>query len=199
MHNEKFGDSYDYAKRVLLQTIAEPDMWIAHPMPFYLNGGGLELDDYATFLGLPAKAVMGQRNKGAHLLTPGNLVQDVARFSHNYLFLDPDTGIYDHEVGDTKHITVGQLTKITTQRADKLVLVFDQSFEMGGVAKDKLKKKLELFCNKKPPLHCAGIIVHENLCTCFIWLSTDKEEVRKVTEKIRRDLPGRSDRVVALP
>ena len=86
-----------YSKQSRSQTCGLPTQCLST-----LTGGGLELDDYATFLGLPAKAVMGQRNKGAHLLTPGNLVQDVTRFSHNYLFLDPDTGIYDHEVGDNK-------------------------------------------------------------------------------------------------
>ena len=150
MNNAKFGDSHDYVKRGLLLTIAEPDKWIVHPMPFYFDGGGgrLDLDDYATFLGLPHTSVMGHRNKEnrrAHLLSPGNLLQDVARFSHHYLFLDPDTGVNDKEVGGTKHITVSQLTKIAEQRADKIILVFDQSFNRGGEAKDKLEEKLKLF------------------------------------------------------
>ena len=79
MNNAKFGDSHDYVKRGLLLTIAEPDKWIVHPMPFYYDGGGLDLDDYATFLGLPHTSVMGHRNKEnrrAHLLSPGNLLQD---------------------------------------------------------------------------------------------------------------------------
>ena len=64
MHAEKFGDSYDYAKRVLLREIPPPGVeWLVHPMFFRRTaegppGGGLDAGQYADFLGLPRGAVL---------------------------------------------------------------------------------------------------------------------------------------------
>ena len=189
MHEEKFADSYDYVKRVLLHAIAKPDKWIVHPMLFRKKGGGLDLDDYAKFLGLTRTAVINEKNMDGRRLTIQSLQQDVAGYSHPYLFLDPDTGIDANERSKKNtHLTVSQVAKITKERKGKIVLVFDHAFDDGGIAEDKVRNKLNLFRNQIPWLYRAAVIVREHRCVCFMWLSTEQREVQKVTRKLRDEL-----------
>ena len=193
MHKEYFADSYEYVKRVLLRAIAEPDEWIVHPMLFRSKdegpkGGGLCICQYAAFLGLPCSAVLPGNTR-----TRQQMIEDVAHCCDRYLFLDPDKGIVEGD-GDTKCITVCQLTKIIKARDGKIVLVFDHAFPDGGKAQNKVKSKLDLLC--KQNLFGAAVIVREHRCVCFFWLSTKQEEVEKVTQKLKDNLPVPPSRLV---
>ena len=125
-HAEFFGDSYQYAHRVLLRAIACPDKWVVHPMIFRSKGGDLDLDEYAKFLGLPRDIVMSETGGGKPLKWQP-LVADVKRHPSRYLFLDPDTGIAP-EHGSTQHVGAKQLAEIARQPNRKIVLVFDHAY-----------------------------------------------------------------------
>ena len=101
-HIEFFGDSYQYGHRVLLEELAHLGEWTVHPMMFRRvckclgdgcpnePGGGLDHNNYASFLGLRREQVLPMVQQ-AEPLTMENLVGDVQ--GCKYLFLDPDTGI----------------------------------------------------------------------------------------------------------
>lgn len=190
MHNDKFGDSYDYVKRVFLQTIAEPGAWFVHPMLFYYDGGGLDLDAYAGLLGLSPEAILSERDGNNRRRQRADLVEDAADSPHQYLFLDPDTGINRNLDArrTSEHVTVAELLEITCERPGKVVLVFDHAFRDGGDAVDKVRAKLDLFRGQDPPLYRAAVIVREHRCVCFVWLSTAKSEVQQVTDRLRQQL-----------
>ena len=202
MHKEFFGDAYDYAKRVILHAIAKPDEWIVHPMLFRSTGGGekgggLSIAKYAAFLGLPCSAVPFN-NK----CTRDRIAKDVACYRNRYLFLDPDTGIKQQKEGTvgTKHITMQQLREITQARKGKIVLIFDHAFDYGDEAQEKVSKKLELLCGDcEPKMFGAAVIVRKSPCVCFIWLSTERKEVDKVTQKLRDTLPIPTSKIVPIP
>ena len=141
-HIEFFGDSYQYAHRVLLETIAPRCKWTVHPMMFRSRcecskgaprrcsnepGGGLCLNDYATFLGLQREQVL-PRGQQAEPLYRQTLEQDVQ--NSNYLFLDPDTGItMNGRRTGQKHISGNELVTIARQEDRPLVLVFEHSYK----------------------------------------------------------------------
>lgn len=140
-HKEFFGDSYQYVHRVLLDAIlpsCRSDRWIVHPMMFREQGGGLDVDEYAKFLGVAPGAVLDQRRDGSEL-TGASLVKDVDERHGPYVFLDPDTGIDFGRLrletgviswqGDRAHVKVDRLAKIAGQRGRKIVLVFDHAYD----------------------------------------------------------------------
>ena len=197
MHKSKFGDAYDYTKRVLIHAIAKPDEWMVHPMLFYYMGGQLDIREYATFLGLPTSAVLP-----GHTRTRGQMVGDLAGYHDRYLFLDPDTGIAcpgttNGNRGDNHHITMQQLTDITRTRTENIVLVFDHAYTDGGPAQDKVRRKLEFIRDQK--LVGAAIIVHEHRCACFILVSTKSAEIERVTQGLKAKLSIPEERLVTLP
>ena len=170
-HIEFFGDSYQYAHRVLLETIAPRCKWTVHPMMFRSrcecsNGtlrrcpnepeGGLSLNDYATFLGLKREQVLPQNIKN-EALSWKSPVEDVR--DGEYLFLDPDTGIdLEEDQGRQKHVRKTDLVRITRQRGRLLVLVFEHSYKreiltLGAIPNDKLG----FLCNV-----CRGLMNGQN-------------------------------------
>ena len=129
-HKDFFGDSYQYAHRVLLHVILpsdQSDRWIVHPMLFRKKGGGLDVAAYAKFLGVDHGVVL-ERYKDGSALTRTNLVKDVGDRPGPYVFLDPDTGI-DFGKKDQEHVRVKQLAAIAAQTGRKIVLVFDHAYE----------------------------------------------------------------------
>ena len=111
--------------------------WTVHPMMFRSRcecsgaphrcpnepGGGLDPNDYASFLGLRPEQVL-PRDQQDGPLGWRTLVNDVQ--CCEYLFLDPDTGI-DTEGGRgrQKHIRGTDLATIARQEGRRLVLVFE--------------------------------------------------------------------------
>ena len=140
-HKEFFGDSYQYAHRVLLHCILpsdQSDRWIVHPILFREKGGGLDVAKYAKFLGVDHGVVL-ESGKDGSALTGASLVKDVGDRPGPYVFLDPDTGIdfgkLDPKTGvvswkkDQEHVRVKRLADIAKQTGRKIVLVFDHAYE----------------------------------------------------------------------
>ena len=142
-HIEFFADSYQYAHRVLLEKVPSGhglQDWTVHPMKFRANcectrargrcpnepGGGLDLHQYAGFLGLQREQIL-PRDQQAPAPVQGTLTEDVQNCP--YLFLDPDTGIdvAGTITGRQKHIRGTDLVAIARQEGRQLVLVFEHS------------------------------------------------------------------------
>ena len=128
-HIEFFGDVYQHAHRVLLD-VARPacddEGWIVHPMMFRNNGGGLEIGDYAGFLGVDEDAVLDRDGNGRRLDSPIRPEQ-VAHRPGAYVFLDPDTGI-NFDNGGQKHVGARRLAQIAEQVGRRIVMVFDHAY-----------------------------------------------------------------------
>ena len=249
-HIEFFGDSYQYAHRVLLGKIAPRQKWNVHPMMFryrceckgapkrcpYEPGGGLDLGEYASFMGLERKQVLPKCQQ-AKPLGRKNLVNDVRNCE--YLFLDPDTGIdLEERQVSQKHISGTELATIARQEGRSLVLVFDQSYkreklplnadygnEVGFLCKickrnmnghtqvgelcsrcnavGKLRHKMADLCRKfrdeGEALHCGAVLVHSGSLVSFVWVSTNRETVKKVRRTLLDELPGLDWRLLGCP
>ena len=124
MHSDKFADSYDYVKRVLLGMIAPPHDWLVHPMLFYatrqnpIPGGGLDIGQYAQLLNLPEDAVVHEIE-----MTWRSVAKDVSQHPNGNLLIDPDKGIPERHtnraaVGGTQHVAVGTISKIARARPE---------------------------------------------------------------------------------
>ena len=153
-HIEFFGDSYQYAHRVLLETVAPRRKWTVHPMMFRLvcrcqgdpccpnePGGRLDPNDYASFLGLRREQVL-TRDQQAGPLGRQTLVPDVQ--GCEYLFLDPDTGIPTRAIPPNNerfedYMYAAPLAEIARQEGRQIVLVFDHSYQQSKLAQRKVR------------------------------------------------------------
>ena len=152
-HIEFSGDSYQYGHRVLLEELAHLGEWTVHPMMFRRvckclgdgcpnePGGGLDHNNYASFLGLRREQVLPMVQQ-AEPLTMENLVGDVQ--GCKYLFLDPDTGIPAGAIraNDTRleeYIQANLLAEIARQEGRQIVLVFDHSYQQSKLAQRKVR------------------------------------------------------------
>ena len=194
MHLKYFADSYEYVKRALINAIAEPPEWVVHPMLFRSidggrPGGGLDIAEYAAFLGLPEGAVLPGNAR-----TRQQLVEDVAGHRSTHLFLDPDKGIVKGN-GDTETVTVGQVRDIVGQRPDRITLVFDHAFRDGGDARQKVEEKRDLVCGEDH--HGGAVVVREHRTVCFIWLSTDEGSAAAVMDRLQDHLHIPDQRIIA--
>lgn len=147
-HIEFFGDSYQYAHRVLLPVIARPEEWTVHPMMFRAEckcqgdrcpdepGGGLDLDYYARFLGLDRRAVIEPVQHGRRLLHE-TLTEDVQPHKDGYLFLDPDTGLTPNGP-DPERVSIQQVTTIARARDGNIMLIYDHGYSRGKLPRRKV-------------------------------------------------------------
>ena len=201
MHRQWLGDAYTYSHRALIHAIAPPEEWLIHPMLFFAKageepGGGLDINDYAQFLGLENAIVLPSNQR-----VRAQLVSDVAAYPNRHLFLDPDTGIRlsRNQRPGKQHITMEELKKIATERDDSVVLVFDQSYHRETkTAREKIEAKLQLLTG----LGIVGgaVIVRESPCTCYVMVSTNKSDaVNRSILKIRNVLPIPESRLVIPP
>ena len=192
-HIEFFADAFQYTHRGLLGAIAPPHKWIVHPMLFRSTGGGppgggIDLGEYAQFLGLPANAVLPEIRAGRRLKRQ-TMVNDVEPYRGNYLFLDPDTGIDYRGQGDTKHVTAMQLAEIARARQGNVVLVFDHSYDRKkGAPQGQVAEKLAALWGQHR-LYGAAIIVRESPLVCYVWASTMHNPVDVVMANVRQTLP----------
>ena len=194
-HSEFFGDAFQYCHRVLLQVIAPPAEWIVHPMMFYYEGGGLDLAQYAQFLGLPRTSVLSETREGRRLTKP-TMVNDVEPSADYYLFLDPDKGINMSGQGDTRHVSAQQLADIARARNGKGVLVYDQAFvREKDLPRNRVARKLQTLWDEHR-LHSGAVIVRPSPLTCYLWVSTGHDATDDVRDRILQQLPI-PDRFVA--
>ena len=136
MNYAKFGDSYDFVKRGILQLLAGCGRWSVHPM---FTDGNPEnyAADYCHLLGVPAVTtrsfIQSGRNRNDWLAAAQNC--------RDHLLIDPDTGLPFDETGrrpdDERNapaafLYAGELARIVRKRPDRLTLVFDQSFHWRG-------------------------------------------------------------------
>ena len=194
MHLKYFADSYEYVKRALINAIAEPQEWVVHPMLFRSidggrPGGGLDIAEYAGFLGLPEEVVLPGNER-----TRQQLVGDVAGHPSTHLFLDPDKGIVEGN-GGTDTVTVGQVRDVVGQRPDRITFVFDHAFKDGGDARKKVEEKRDLVCGED--LHGGAVVVREHRTVCFIWLSTDEGSAVAVMGRLQDHLHIPDQRIIA--
>ena len=144
MNHEKFGDSYDFVKRGILQLLAGSGSWSVHPM-FTDNNPAHYAVAYCRFIGVPAINTQSfeqvHRNRNNWL--------EAAEACPDHLLLDPDTGLPFDEDGmvprnelGSAFLTPGELVRIVTARPDKLTLVFDQSFHRTTETIDQIEGKL---------------------------------------------------------
>ena len=132
-HKEFFGDAYQYVHRVLLESALparDEEGWIVHPMMFRNNGGGLEIGDYAGFLGVDEGAVLERDGNDQPLSSPIQ-PEDVKHRPGPHVFLDPDTGIDLGNGGKNKnktHVSAWCLARIANQAGRRIVMTFDHAY-----------------------------------------------------------------------
>lgn len=131
MNYGKFGDSYDFVKRGILQLLSCCGDWSVHPM-FTDEDPADYVEDYRRLIGAPTVTnqsfVQYGRNRNDWL--------EAARTCQDHLLIDPDTGIPFNKPGrlpragvaGDKFLMANELVEIARARPDKLTLVFDQSF-----------------------------------------------------------------------
>ena len=199
MHLKFFADSYEYVKKAVIHAIAPGEEWVVHPMLFRSidggpRGGGLDIAEYAAFLGLPGGAVL---HGNARLKR--DLVRDLGQHRNKHAFLDPDTGIKQKE-NHGGHIRPDRVQEVARQRSGKITLVFDHSFEDGDCARRKVCKKRNLVCRdpaSNEGLYGGAVIAKEHRTVCFIWLSTERGEARAVAGRLRERLHIPDQRIIA--
>ncbi len=132
MNYEKFGDSYDFVKRGILQLLDDCGGWSAHPM-FTDDDPAHYASDYCQLVGVPAvetKSFQQVNRDRERWLKP-------AQAHPGHLLIDPDTGLPFDKKGRPSHqgkspaaafLRAGELVHIVKDRPDKLTLIFDQSF-----------------------------------------------------------------------
>ena len=175
MNYEKFGDSYDFVKRGILQLLADCGDWFVHPM--FTDDPNAEhyAAVYSRLIGVPSvndySFVQSRRNRHDWLAA--------ARNCQAHLLVDPDTGLPFDEEGSPSHqrrspaaafLRAGELVHIVRARPGKLTLVFDQSFHRkeGLPVTDQIKQKLDWL--KRQGIHGLAYHSHAN----FVLASTDE-------------------------
>ena len=191
MRPEMFGDSYDFLKKTLIQTLAED--WMTHPMYFDAQPEiGFPLA-HAEYLG--ARLAAGNR-------IDRDKVEHVGMHCPGHLILDPDTGVWTGQRrpngGWNKHLRLQEVARIASAqgRDDLLTLVFDQSYtratqeRRSELALDKLTALQDHHgqCQHQPPcppdrpLHGAAYVTH----AVFIWVSLNGDLVTQATGRMLR-------------
>ena len=200
MHLKFFADSYEYVKKAVIHAIADPNEWVVHPMLFQVNvgrgprvegprGGGLDIAEYAAFLGLPEAAVLPENAR-----IKQHLVRDLGEHPSQHAFIDPDTGIRQREKNGG-YIRPGRVQEVARQRRGRITLVFDHAFEDGDDARNKVERKRDLVCAPED-MHGGAVIAKENRTVCLIWLSTDEGEAAAVMDRLRNHLHIPDQRII---
>ena len=184
MHPSKFGDTYDMAKMCMLRWLAPDEEWFIHPM--YFPPGNQVRDDafpgrYADFLELQlVRGNIAQRQ---------DLVNAVAN-DPGHLFLDPDTGLRPDNgiqldrAEWRKFVSEDELIEIacSTDREQKLVLVYDQSidrrYRQVCVPRQQIRMKLRRLHDAG--VHAVAYVSH----IAFIWASSDPGVVNAATRRL---------------
>ena len=194
MRPEMFGDSYDFLKKTLIQTLAEG--WMTHPMYFDPQPQEGFVRAHAAYLGVDL--AVGD-------IDHRNAVKRVGMGCRRHLLLDPDTGVWARQRqpngGWNKHLRVREVARIASapERDNLLTLVFDQSYtrakhdERRRLVLEKLRaiRDHHRQCQGQPrcrgPLHGAAYVTH----AVFIWVSLNGDLVERAKRQMleRTQLP----------
>ena len=198
MRPKFFGDSYDLVKREIIHGLASAKEWTVHPMYFVFDPEPEPepgfVDRYIEFLRID-RAVRSTTRKD---------LDDVATVAGaRYLFLDPDTGLWDGKGSPgcawRKHISVGELVRIANAREHELTLVFDQGYSRNltnEARRQRAERKLEALRlaqiehqvtgvntnqgSQQRCLHSVAYVSH----AVFIWISTDEDLLASATQRL---------------
>ncbi len=124
MRKDKFGDSYCFVKRSLLQWLGKFGEWSVHPMftePF-------SAADVAAY-----ERLLGARVVSTEVLTAGadRRAYLACTASCGNLFLDPSTGLRMKTGGrdPVNYLFASELLWLAGERPGSLTMVFDQSLD----------------------------------------------------------------------
>lgn len=182
MEPSKFGDSYDMAKRQIMQWLAPDGEWGAHPMwyndrpeppwarPF--------LQRYEAALNV--RVVAGESRHRAQFLA-------AAQGCHEHLLLDPDKGLSRaNNPNSVEHVTIRELIQIVTSpnRQEKLTLVYDQSYQTGPDLQTRIVTKLQSL--RDAEVHAVAYITHKGgRSVVFIWASSNPDVITDATQSMQ--------------
>ena len=178
MNEKKFGDSYDFVKRSLLDWLSDLGEWAAHPMltkqPKNDSSFLRQYTDFLRVLASPPEKLRAPWDR--------NSLLDWAEERRGYhLFLDPDTGLMLSSGRATeKHLKADDLIAIAEKRPGKLTLVFDQSINRNRLVRDQVEEKLLFLRDRKKPIHG---ITHESHA-CFVLVSTCPQALIEAEQKL---------------
>ena len=143
MHLDYFGDTYDLAKRFLMQCLAPGEPWGIIPM-FTDEWNPEQVAAFERLLGgkvLIPDCIKGTRRR-QDVSTAGTWV--------GHVFIDPDTGIRspDSTSSSTKLIRLTEIVREAREHSRNLILAFDQSYANAKLpAKTKAMKQKLAFLN----------------------------------------------------
>jgi len=184
MEPSKFGDSYDMAKRQIMEWLAPGD-WTAHPM-WYNNRNQepewahpfLFLERYAAALNV--HIVDGESRYRAQFLA-------AARACNEHLLLDPDKGLSRaNNPNSVEHVTIRELIQIVTSpnRQEKITLVYDQSYQTGPDLRARIVAKLQSLHDAE--VHTVAYIAHKGgRSVVFIWASSSPDVITDATQRMQ--------------
>ena len=185
MNPQKFGDSYDFLKRVIIPVLVAED-WAVHPMYFDATPNQRFLNQYSMFLDIDLVDGWDE---------PRSEVSAVGQRCQNHLFLDPDTGLrvpgpteLGHGQHRRTHLNIPELVEIATARGreHRLTLVYDQSYPRHIRLDDRLQRVQE----KLTLLHGLGVYGDAYVShVAFIWVSASQDAVAAATRQIAA-IPG---------
>jgi hypothetical protein len=133
-----FGDSYDLVKKSLLQWLAPFGPWAAHPM-FTHNVTQTDATAFSRLLGVPLvsnEVLTPDCDRSTYLAACGNW---------RSIFLDPDTGVRLKKPAANRSIEFifgDELVALAEDRAEGLVVTFDQSLARGS-EHEQVQEKLD--------------------------------------------------------
>lgn len=198
MKYEKFGDSYDFVKRGILQLLSCCGDWSVHPMFTDDPNAAHYAADYRRLIGVctvtDQSFVQSGRNRNAWL--------EAARTCQNHLLIDPDTGLPFNETGrrptmdeyegvnaDAEFLNASELAEIAKARPYKLTLVFDQSFHRveGGIPSITDQINGKLWWVSQQELH--GLVYHTH--ASFLLVSMDQDAILAARRRLEEfNFPG---------
>ncbi len=175
MQLDYFGDTYDLAKRFLIERLAPDEPWAIVPM-FTDQWNGEQIAEYERLLG--GKVLRGECITGApdwqQAVTAGDW--------HGHVFYDPNTGIRRPGVdqGSASHLKLDEVILEAGRRPLHITLVFDQSY-----ANAKRDEKTKVMREKLAYLSEAGVYGLGYLCQApFLILSLDKDAIGRARENL---------------
>jgi hypothetical protein len=143
------------------------------------------IDKYIEFLRI---------DRAVRSTTREELVDVTTAAGARYLFLDPDTGLWDGKRSPgcawRKHISVAELVRIASVGEPGLTLVFDQGYSRNltnEARRARAEQKLQaLRCARiepekdNPKMHSVAYVSH----AVFIWVSKDEDLLADATKQL---------------
>ena len=164
-----FGDSYDIVKKFLIHSLAPDAEWVVFPMFSHQVKSG-DIQAFEEFLGIQVIS--------KSVITKDNRIDSLASLGHyQHIFIDPDIGISLKPSNSVKHISGPELVNICHEGRNRLLLVFDQSFNRGKMD-EEIAEKLSYF--KKQNIYGFTYRSH----ACFVVLSASKAAYKNAYNRL---------------